>query len=162
MSEPTIQIQDKAIARQRQIELTLIIREFTKKGLHKDIRALKRKLDPIIADLKKKIRKFHETYVWDLSYYSMKNMGWECRLGEDRPWTRWNQMAITPEPSRQQIDDHTMNERWLYLHSQKLRHIQTDYDDAVRELKYWTDRFGPLKSTPGFNSRPPTITKGIK
>jgi hypothetical protein len=141
-------------ARRRQIELTLLIKALEKKGITQSIAALKRKLRPKIRILEKEIRKFHVTYVWDLSYYSLKNLGWECRLSEDRPWTRWNKMGITPQPSRQEIDDHALNERELYIYNQKLRNIQTEYNDAITELKYWVKRFGPLKSTPRFNHNP--------
>lgn len=137
-------------ARARQIEIALRVKRLEANHIVPDIKALELQLAPRILLLEQAIRKFDETYVWDLSYPYLKLVYMERNCFDTRCFEKWNPHGPTPEPSRDELKTHFLNQRQLYNYHQKLRKTGHEYKDALRELDYWDSKFGPLKSTPGF------------
>jgi len=137
-------------ARARQIEIALRVKRLESDHIVTDIKALELQLAPKILQLEQAIRKFDETYVWDLSYPYLKIVNIERNCFDTLCFKKWNPHGPTPEPTRAELKTHFLNQRQLYNYHQKLRETGHEYKDAVRELNYWNSKFGPLKSTPGF------------
>lgn len=134
--------------RARQIEIALKIQRILQNGIELDMHALESELRPKMRILEQAIRAFEEKYIWDLSYPLLRDPFVERKVCDDVCFRNWNPHGPTPEPTRQQLIKHFDNQRQLYRYHQKLKNICQEYNDAVRELRYWNHRLGPLKASP--------------
>ena len=136
--------------RARQIEMALKIQRILHNGIELDMELLESELRPKMRILEQHISAFEEKYIWDLSYPLLHYPFVERRVCDEICFTKWNPHGPPPEPPRQQLNQHFENQRQLYRYHQKLKNICQEYNDTVRELRYWNRRLGPLKVSPRF------------
>ena len=137
-------------ARARQIEIALRVKRLEREHVVMDIEELHFKLQPKMRLLEQAIRKFDETYVWDLSYPYLKIQNIERNSFDSMCFKKWNSHGPTPEPTRAELKRHFDNQRHLYNYHQKLNEVCHEYIDAITELRFWDAKLGPLKSAPHF------------
>ena len=120
--------------RARQIEIALKVQRILQNGIELDMHALESELRPKMRILEQAISAFEEKYIWDLSYPLLHNPFVERRVCDEVCFRNWNPAGPTPEPTRQQLNEHFDNQRQLYRYHQKLKNICQEYYFLVWEI----------------------------